>query len=1011
MAKPTAADFSELTSAISSLNTTIASRGTGGTGSPLAAVPTRTATRTVSALSELGNKLENLGNKLEKFTNSLNKTQKDFGVSIAAAARLQVNAFKESINSFINTFKALNFSQIFSGIKEIVSIAGSEGFNAIKALTSGNIPGFKNAISSVVSKISETLNRPLGGKGVSQPLMPEETLAATKAFQDEFGVINQEIGRQIAQEAKDRGLSVEQLVQSRRAFATIAMGDLNKVADIQTRFFDQFKSKGLTPKVALEAITKYAELIARNGTRFADSFARAAADAKKIGVDLSKVDQIGDNIVDDFEGFLESQAALGAMGFGFDSSRLAEIAATGSTEALFTELRSQLAATGKDITKLSRPERLELEKAFGINISDMLKLAGLTPEGTAKNYDEDNNSLLNQLLIAVTLLSPLLLGISAILATISTFLGPGSGALGVLGSIATALGASAGVAAIAYLGVIAGKKGEELRKQGAQKIAQGKTAEGLKESAAGGALEGTVGGLATAGAALGLAYLLGTPPGWVTSILALSAGAFMGAAGGSMIGMSSAFQEGRAQRYGPLKETEQKRKEEQSQINKQMMGFVPLPGTTQTTPQYNPSVVNPFATPVKKAEGGLVTGTGTSKSDSIPARLSNGEYVLNAKAVSLLGKDTLDRFNNVQKFADGGLVGTLKGFTQNKGLGNLISGIEKLGYFGDKLSTSVEKISSESGILGKFKSLGNMFGEQMAVIKTKWGGLRSKASDVGGWLGDKKEGAMKWIGGKQEGISKWLGGKKEGAMGWLGGKQEGTMKWLGGKASKMAGSTLGKTAIKWGSKLNKLPGGLGGMFNAGSALSSGKGIGGAVTAVGSSAAGRMIGGAVGSLIPIPGVGTAVGMLAGNYIGKGVGKLVQSKPVRNLAKYSGFGLATSGISKLAKSKIASTVGIGAVGAGIGKLLGKKKPQAVPAGMDSVPSPDLSMMVGPQRSQEPMIIEQKPATVDTSGIEQKLNNFINALQNIQINMDGNKVGKVLVNTSDSAAIAGVFRTQAR
>lgn len=46
------------------------------------------------------------------------------------------------------------------------------------------------------------------------------------------------------------------------------------------------------------------------------------------------------------------------------------------------------------------------------------------------------------------------------------------------------------------------------------------------------------------------------------------------------------------------------------------------------------------------AEGGYVSGAGTSTSDSIPARLSNGEYVIKASVVKNLGVDFLDRLNN-----------------------------------------------------------------------------------------------------------------------------------------------------------------------------------------------------------------------------------------------------------------------------------------------------------------------------------------------------------------------------
>lgn len=66
------------------------------------------------------------------------------------------------------------------------------------------------------------------------------------------------------------------------------------------------------------------------------------------------------------------------------------------------------------------------------------------------------------------------------------------------------------------------------------------------------------------------------------------------------------------------------------------------------------------------ATGGYVTGPGTSTSDSIPARLSHGEYVVNARAVSRLGLSFLNAINGMSAgprlhggqlaFAAGGLV-------------------------------------------------------------------------------------------------------------------------------------------------------------------------------------------------------------------------------------------------------------------------------------------------------------------------------------------------------------------
>jgi hypothetical protein len=43
--------------------------------------------------------------------------------------------------------------------------------------------------------------------------------------------------------------------------------------------------------------------------------------------------------------------------------------------------------------------------------------------------------------------------------------------------------------------------------------------------------------------------------------------------------------------------------------------------------------------------GGAVFGPGSGTSDSIPAMLSNGEYVIRAAAARSIGYDTLDRLN------------------------------------------------------------------------------------------------------------------------------------------------------------------------------------------------------------------------------------------------------------------------------------------------------------------------------------------------------------------------------
>lgn len=82
--------------------------------------------------------------------------------------------------------------------------------------------------------------------------------------------------------------------------------------------------------------------------------------------------------------------------------------------------------------------------------------------------------------------------------------------------------------------------------------------------------------------------------------------------------------------------------------------------------QHLRDMANAFNVPVPAgvklyATGGLVTGPGGPRSDMIPAMLSNGEYVVNARATSRY-RSLLESINaQGNKFADGGMVGNSGG--------------------------------------------------------------------------------------------------------------------------------------------------------------------------------------------------------------------------------------------------------------------------------------------------------------------------------------------------------------
>lgn len=124
------------------------------------------------------------------------------------------------------------------------------------------------------------------------------------------------------------------------------------------------------------------------------------------------------------------------------------------------------------------------------------------------------------------------------------------------------------------------------------------------------------------------------------------------------------------------------------------------------------------------ASGGSVAGPGTGTSDSIPAMLSNGEYVLNAQAVDRLGVPFLNGLNTgrLRGFASGGLVGSggVAGYKAERGsTGGQVQSVN--------LSMNVSTMDAAS--FGDFLNRGGLDVVKQALFDSN----RNFASEAGVW--------------------------------------------------------------------------------------------------------------------------------------------------------------------------------------------------------------------------------------------------------------------------------------
>lgn len=125
------------------------------------------------------------------------------------------------------------------------------------------------------------------------------------------------------------------------------------------------------------------------------------------------------------------------------------------------------------------------------------------------------------------------------------------------------------------------------------------------------------------------------------------------------------------------------------------------------------------------ASGGAVSGAGTGTSDSIPAMLSDGEYVMTAKAVDSLGVPFLNGLNTgrFKGFAGGGLVGSggVAGYKAERGNSG--------GGQAQNVNLSMNVSAMDASSFGDFLNRGGLDVVRQALYDNN----RNFASEAGVW--------------------------------------------------------------------------------------------------------------------------------------------------------------------------------------------------------------------------------------------------------------------------------------
>ena len=223
------------------------------------------------------------------------------------------------------------------------------------------------------------------------------------------------------------------------------------------------------------------ETFAKFASDGGDELARAAIEARKLGLNLGTVDKIAESLLD-FESSIEAQLeAQVLLGRSLNLDRARQLALSGDLEGVLAEVKNQVGGAA-EFAKLDVIQRKALAASVGLEVSELSKLAA--GEDAVKQAQEDRGKLLmRNMAIGAAAGAALIATAMALKAVFS------GGCSLITDGLAAARGAGAGLAIGAGIGAAAGamataapelETGGEVTETGMAKVHKGEVFSGTK---------------------------------------------------------------------------------------------------------------------------------------------------------------------------------------------------------------------------------------------------------------------------------------------------------------------------------------------------------------------------------------------------------------------------------------------------------------------------------------------------------------------------------------------------
>ena len=331
------------------------------------------------ALEEIGSgKFDKLNGAAEEFGTLLKNNNKNLEQTVKDASKV-----KKGFDGVLDTLGVMDLKKTFTMAGALAAISSF----ALKAKEVKNTLGTTGLESARVAgnmTAAGTAARLMGGN-------VQEAEAAVTAMVDEFGTLNVlslETSLSLGAMVSDTGLTGANAAKLLKSMESISTASIETNMNLISSTAELARAEGVAPAQVLNDIAESTETFALFAKDGGKNIAKAAIEARKLGLNLATVAGIADNLLD-FESSIEKEMeASMLLGKQMSLDKARELALTGDLAGLAAEVKNQVGSQA-EFEAMNVVQRKALAAAIGVSATDLGKM--VAGEKTSAELGEEKN--------------------------------------------------------------------------------------------------------------------------------------------------------------------------------------------------------------------------------------------------------------------------------------------------------------------------------------------------------------------------------------------------------------------------------------------------------------------------------------------------------------------------------------------------------------------------------------------------------------------------------------------